>query len=153
MHNTLKMSAFEMLNKLSEINILVFRNGDDLKIESKSPLSNENRNLIRQNKPSLLNYLQWNDSTIRTQTHYLGMQPSPCTKPHRLKLFWSILGECIEERKEFHFRCDNEEEADELKKLTYSMVFQINDRWEVLLDDLVVKARPPRSRAVPNGNY
>ena len=69
MHNTLKMSAFEMLNKLSEINILVFRNGDDLKIESKSPLSNENRNLIRQNKPSLLNYLQWNDSTIRTQTH------------------------------------------------------------------------------------
>ena len=144
MHNTLKMSAFEMLNKLSEINILVFRNGDDLKIESKSPLSNENRNLIRQNKPSLLNYLQWNDSTIRTQTHYLGMQPSPCTKPHRLKLFWSILGECIEERKEFHFRCDNVEEADELKKLTYSMVFQINDIWEVYLDDLVVKANPPK---------
>ena len=150
MHNTLKMSAFEMLNKLSEINILVFRNGDDLKIESKSPLSNENRNLIRQNKPSLLNYLKWNDSTIRTQTHYLGMQPSPCTKPHRLKLFWSILGECIEERKEFHFRCDNVEEADELKKLTYSMVFQINDIWEVYLDDLVVKAKPPRSNAVPN---
>ena len=152
MHNTLKMSAFEMLNKLSEINILVFRNGDDLKIESKSPLSNENRNLIRQNKPSLLNYLQWNDSTIRTQTHYLGMQPSPCTKPHRLKLFWSILGECIEERKEFHFRCDNVEEADELKKLTYSMVFQINDIWEVYLDDLVVKAKPPSSNAVPNTN-
>ena len=143
MHNTLKMSAFEMLNKLSEINILVFLNGDDLKIESETPLSNENRNLIRQNKPSLLNYLQWNDSTLRKQTHYLGMQPSPCTKPHRLKLFWSILGECIEERKEFHFRCDNVEEADELKKLTYSMVFQPNDRWEVLLDDLVVKAKPP----------
>ena len=83
MHNTLKMSAFEMLNKLSEINILVFRNGDDLKIESKSPLSNENRNLIRQNKPSLLNYLQLNDSTIKTQTHYLGMQPSPCPNTHR----------------------------------------------------------------------
>ena len=150
MHNTLQMSAFELLNNLSEINILVFLNGDDLKIESETPLSNEYRNLIRQNKPSLLNYLQWNDSTIRTQTHYLGMQPSPCTKPHRLKLFWSILGECIEERKEFHFRCDNEEEADELKKLTYSMVFQPNDRCEVLLDDLVVKARPPRSNAVPN---
>ena len=143
MHNNLQMSAFELINKLSELNILVFLNGDDLKIESKSPLSNENRNLIRQNKPSLLNYLQWNDSTIRTQTHYLGMQPSPCTKPHRLKLFWSILGECIEERKEFYFRCDNEEEADELKKLTYSMVFQINDIWEVFLDDLVVKAKPP----------
>ena len=152
MHNTLQMSAFELINKLSELNILVFLNGDDLKIESETPLSNENRNLIRQNKPSLLNYLQWNDSTIRTQTHYLGMQPSPCTKPHRLKLFWSILGECIEERKEFHFRCDNEEEADELEKLTYSMVFQLNDRWEVSLDDLVVKAKPPRSNAVPNTN-
>ena len=75
---------------------------------------------------------------------YFGMSPYPCTKPHRLKLFWSILGECIEERKEFHFRCDNEEEADELKKLTYSMVFQINDIWEVYLDDLVVKANPPK---------
>ena len=143
MHNNLQMSAFELNSKLSELNILVFLNGDDLKIESKSPLSNENRNLIRQNKPSLLNYLQWNDSTIRTQTHYLGMQPSPCTKPHRLKLFWSILGECIEERKEFHFRCDNEEEADELKKLTYSMVFQINDIWKVYLHYLILKASPP----------
>ena len=85
--------------------------------------------------------------------HYFGMSLYPCTKPHRLKLFWSILGECIEERKEFYFRCDNEEEADELKKLTYSMVFQINDIWEVYLDDLVVKARPPRSNAVPNTNY
>ena len=84
---------------------------------------------------------------------YFGMSPYPCTKPHRLKLFWSILGECIEERKEFHFRCDNEEEADGLEKLTYSMVFQLNDRWEVSLDDLVVKARPPRSNAVPNGSY
>ena len=150
MHNNLQISAFELISKLSELNILVFLNGDDLKIESKSPLSNENRNLIRQNKPSLLNYLQLNDSTIKTQTHYLGMQPSPCTKPHRLKLFWPILGECIEEKKEFHFRCDNEEEADELKKLTYSMVFQINDIWEVYLDDLVVKAKPPRCNAVPN---
>ena len=150
MHNTLQMSAFELLNKLSEINILVFLNGDDLKIESETPLSNENRNLIRQNKPSLLNYLQWNDSTIRTQTHYFGMQPSPCIKPHRLELFWSILGVCIEERKEFFFQCENVDEADELRNLTYTLVFQINDRWEVLLDDLVVKAKPPRGNAVPN---
>ena len=150
MHNTLQMSAFELLNKLSEINILVFLNGDDLKIESETLLSNENRNLIRQNKPSLLNYLQWNDSTIRTQTHYFGMQLSPCTEPHRLKLFWSILGECIEERKQFFFECENEDEADELKKLTWTLVFQINDIWEVYLDDLVVKANPPRSNAVPN---
>ena len=76
--------------------------------------------------------------------HYFGMSPYPCIKPHRLKLFGSILGECIEERKEFHFRCDNEEEADELKKLTYSMVFQPSDRWEVSLDDLLVKANPPK---------
>ena len=68
MHNTLQMSAFELLNKLSEINLLVFLNGDDLKIESETPLSNEYRNLIRQNKPSLLNYLQSNDSNNETQT-------------------------------------------------------------------------------------
>ena len=144
MHNTLQMSAFELLNKLSEINILVFLNGDDLKIESETPLSNEYRNLIRQNKPSLLNYLKWYDSTIRTQTHYFGMQPSPCTEPHRLKLFWSILGECIEERKQFFFECENEDEADELRNLTYTLVFQLNDRWQVNLDDLFLKANPPK---------
>ena len=33
--------------------------------------------------------------------HYFGMSLSPCTEPHRLELFWSILGECIDERKEF----------------------------------------------------
>ena len=89
-------------------------------------------------------YLKWNDSTIRTQTHYFGMQLSPCTEPHRLKLFWSKLGECIEERKTFIFQCENEDEADELKKLTWTLVFQINDIWEVYLDDLVVKANPPK---------
>jgi hypothetical protein len=71
------------------------------------------------------------------------MSPYPCTKPHRLKLFWSILGECIEERKQFIFQCENVDEADELRKLTYTLVFQLNDRWEVSLDDLVVKAKPP----------
>ena len=81
---------------------------------------------------------------------YLGMSPYPCTKPLRLKLFWSILGECIEERKEFIFQCENEEEANELRIFTWTLVFRINDIWEVLLDDLVVKANPPRSNAVPN---
>ena len=142
MHNTLQMSAFELLNKLSEINILVFLNGDDLKIESISPLSNEKRNLIRQNKLSLLNYLQRNDSKNGTQTHYFGMQPSPCTELQRLKLFWSILGDCIEERKEFIFPCENVDEADELRKLTYTLVFQFNDKWEVLLDDFILIACP-----------
>ena len=150
MHNNLQISAFELISKLSELNIIVFLNGDDLKIESKSPLSNENRNLIRQNKPSLLNYLQLNDSTIKTQTHYLGMQPSPCPNTHRLELFWSFLGECIENRKQFIFQCENEQEANELRIFTWTLVFRINDIWEVLLDDLVVKAKPPRSNAVPN---
>ena len=86
---------------------------------------------------------------IKLQT-YFGMSLSPCTNTHRLELFWSILGECIKERKQFIFQCENEEEAEELKKLTWTLVFQLNDRWEVLLDDLVVKAKPPRSNAVPN---
>jgi hypothetical protein len=75
---------------------------------------------------------------------YFGMSLSPCTNTHRLELFWSILGECIEDRKQFIFQCENEEEADELKKLTWTLVFQINDIWEVYLDDLVVKANPPK---------
>ena len=80
---------------------------------------------------------------IKLQT-YFGMSPYPCTEQQRLELFWSILGECIEERKQFIFQCENEQEADELKKLTYTLVFQINDIWEVYLDDLVVKANPPK---------
>jgi hypothetical protein len=75
---------------------------------------------------------------------YFGMSLNPCTEPQRLKLFWSILGDCIEDRKEFTFQCENEDEADELKKLTWTLVFQINDIWEVYLDDLVVKANPPK---------
>ena len=75
---------------------------------------------------------------------YFGMSLSPCTNTHRLELFWSILGECIEERKQFIFQCENEQEADELKKLTWTLVFQPNDIWEVYLDDLVVKANPPK---------
>ena len=75
---------------------------------------------------------------------YFGMSLNSCTNRHRLELFWSILGECIEERKTFIFQCENEDEADELKKLTWTLVFQINDIWEVYLDDLVVKANPPK---------
>ena len=79
----------------------------------------------------------------KSQT-YFGMSLSPCTEQQRLELFWSILGECIEGRKTFIFQCENEDEADELKKLTWTLVFQINDIWEVYLDDLVVKANPPK---------
>ena len=79
----------------------------------------------------------------KSQT-YFGMSLSPCTEQQRLELFWSILGECIEERKEFFFQCENVDEADELRNLTYTLVFQINDRWEVFLDDLFLKANPPK---------
>ena len=79
---------------------------------------------------------------IKLQT-YFGMSPSLCTEPHRLELFWSIHGDCIEERKDFIFQCENVDEADELRKLTYTIVFQFNDRWEVYLDDLILKANPP----------
>ena len=75
---------------------------------------------------------------------YFGMSPHPVTKPERLKKYWSILGDCTEERKDFHFKCENEQEADELKKLTWTLVFQINDRWKVDLDGLELRARPPR---------
>ena len=52
--------------------------------------------------------------------------------------------------KQFIFQCENVDEADELRKLTYTLVVQYNDIWEVTVDDLVVKAKPPRSSAVPN---
>ena len=85
----------------------------------------------------------------KSQT-YFGMSPCHCTEPHRLHHFWSILGDCIDDRKQFIFQCKNLDEADELRKLTYTLVVQYNDRWEVTVDDLVVKARPPRSNSVPN---
>ena len=74
---------------------------------------------------------------------YIGMRLYPCTKPHRLKLFWSVLGECIENRKAFVFRCTDQHEANELKILTFSLVYQINDRWKVDLDGLELRADPP----------
>ena len=85
----------------------------------------------------------------KSQT-YFGMSLNSCIEQQRLDLFWSILGECIEERKQFIFQCENEEEANELRIFTWTLVFQHNDIWEVYLDDLVVKAKPPRSNAVPN---
>jgi len=39
------------------------------------------------------------------------------------------------------------DEADELRKLTYTLVFQFNDRWEVLLDDFILIACPPESNS------
>jgi len=79
----------------------------------------------------------------KSQT-YFGMSLSPCTEQQRLELFWSILGECIEERKTFIFQCENVDEADELRNLTYTFVFQIDDQWEVYLDGLIIIAFPPQ---------
>ena len=85
----------------------------------------------------------------KSQT-YFGMSLNSCIEQQRLDLFWSILGECIEERKQFIFQCENEQEANELRIFTWTLVFQHNDIWEVSLEYLVVKAKPPRSNAVPN---
>ena len=78
----------------------------------------------------------------KSQT-YFGMSLSPCTEQQRLELFWSILGECIEERKTFIFQSENEEEANELRIFTWTLVFQYSDRWRVNLDGLIIKASPP----------
>ena len=75
---------------------------------------------------------------------YLGMSTNQIIPTQRLKFYWSILGDCIEDRKEFAFRCKDKLEADELKKLTLSLVFQMSDRWKVELDSLELRARPPR---------
>ena len=74
---------------------------------------------------------------------YLGMSTKQIIPSQRLRFYWSILGDCIEDRKEFAFRCTDSQEADELKKLTWSLVFQMNDRWKVYLDGLEFRAEPP----------
>ena len=81
-------------------------------------------------------------SITERETYFdMGMYP---LSQQRLDLFWSELGECIEERKPFSFQCIEQEEADELQKLTYTLVFQINDIWKVTLDkDLIINAIPP----------
>ena len=74
---------------------------------------------------------------------YLGMSTKQIIPSQRLRFYWSILGDCIEDRKEFAFRCTDSQEADELKKLTWSLVFQMNDRGKVYLDGLELRAEPP----------
>ena len=54
----------------------------------------------------------------KSQT-YLGMSLSPCTEQQRLELFWSILGECIEERKTFIFQCESEEDENMFHLFSY----------------------------------
>ena len=74
---------------------------------------------------------------------YLGMSTNQIIPTQRLKFYWSILGDCIEDRIKFTFSCTDSQEAEELKILTFSLVYQINDRWEVDLDGLELRADPP----------
>ena len=75
---------------------------------------------------------------------YLGMSNNQIILTQRLKFYWSVLGDCIEDRKAFVFRCTDQHEANELKKLTFSLVYQINDRWKVNLNSLELRAEPPQ---------
>ena len=75
---------------------------------------------------------------------YLGMSTNQIIPTQRLKFYWSVLGDCIEDRKAFVFRCTDSQEAEELKILTLSLVYQINDRWKVDLDNLELRAAPPQ---------
>ena len=74
---------------------------------------------------------------------YLGMSTNQIIPTQRLKFYWSVLGECIENRESFVFKCTDQHEANELKILTFSLVYQINDRWKVDLDGLELRADPP----------
>ena len=75
---------------------------------------------------------------------YLGMSTNQIIPTQRFKFYWSVLGDCIEDRKAFVFRCTDSQEAEELKILTFSLVYQINDRWKVDLDNLELRAAPPQ---------
>ena len=75
---------------------------------------------------------------------YLGMSTNQIIPTQRLKFYWSVLGDCIEDRKAFVFRCTDSQEAEELKILTLSLVYQINDRWKVNLNSLELRAEPPQ---------
>ena len=77
---------------------------------------------------------------------YLGMSTNQIIPTQRLKLYWSVLVDCIEDRESFVFRCTDSQEAEELKILTFSFVFQINDRWKVYLNGLELRAEPPAGK-------
>ena len=77
---------------------------------------------------------------------YLGMSTNQIIPTQRLKFYWSVLGDCIEDRIKFTFRCTDQLESNELKILTFSLVYQINDRWKVDLDGLELRADPPAEK-------
>jgi len=56
--------------------------------------------------------------------------------------YFSILGNCIENEKEFIYECENENEVDELENLTWNLV--ISNGWKVYHDGLKIIASPPK---------
>ena len=77
---------------------------------------------------------------------YLGLSAKPIIPAQRLRFYWAVLGDCIEDRKAFVFRCTDQHEANELKILTFSLVYQINDRWKVELNGMELRAEPPAGK-------
>jgi hypothetical protein len=59
--------------------------------------------------------------------------------------YFRILGNCIENEKEFIYECENENEVDELENLTLNLV--ISNGWKVYHDGLKIIASPPKQGA------
>ena len=59
--------------------------------------------------------------------------------------YFGILGNCIENEKEFIYKCENENEVVELENLTWNLV--ISNGWKVYHDGLKIIAHPPKQGA------
>ena len=59
--------------------------------------------------------------------------------------YFRILGNCIENEKEFIYEWENENEVDELANLTLNLV--ISNGWKVYHDGLKIIANPPKQGA------
>ena len=168
--------ADNMLQEFSASGIGISVEGNNLKIESVKPLTNNQRNLIRKLKSEFLKYLRDQNKVEEhcsrvevvaekatfqkeglkpdkkgeqketTPDSYLGMSTNQIIPTQRLKFYWSVLGDCIEDRIKFTFRCTDQHEANELKILTFSLVYQINDRWKVELNGMELRAEPPAGK-------
>ena len=84
---------------------------------------------------------EFNEEGSEEAPLYFGMSPNPVTSQDRVRQYWAVLGDCIDNRKEFVFQCESAAEADELIKLTLSLVLQFCDRWRVKLDGLIIKSQ------------
>ena len=59
--------------------------------------------------------------------------------------YFRTLYTCIEDKKEFIYECENENEVDELANLTLNLV--ISNGWKVYHDGLKIIASPPKQGA------